>query len=112
MRCQIGDLAIVVSADNRCNLGSIVRIVALHDGKGDLNFSREAGPVWMVTSARPLTWVCRGKRLRRKTGPVPDRQLKPIRSQPSDARVEADVKRLISTLQETLEQQITEGATT
>ena len=81
MRCKAGDLAVVVNAQCRCNLGNIVRIVAPHDGAGILRFPRH-GHVWIVASHRPMTWYLHGKRYRRKTGPVPDCRLQPIRGLP------------------------------
>jgi hypothetical protein len=80
-RCKPGDLAVVVDACYRTNLGRIVRVVAPHDGKGDLVFSR-AGIVWLVQSPQPMTWTVGRKRYRRKRGPVPDACLKPIRGNP------------------------------
>lgn len=82
MRCKVGDLAVVVNAQCRCNLGNIVRIVAPHDGTGILRFARD-GHVWIVASHRPMTWYLHGKRYRRKIGPVPDNRLQPIRGLPS-----------------------------
>ena len=71
MRCKVGDLAVVVNAKCRCNLGNIARIVAPHDGAGILRFLRH-GHVWIVVSHRPMTWYLHCKRYRRKSGPVPD----------------------------------------
>jgi hypothetical protein len=81
MRCKVGDLAVVVNAECRCNLGHIVQVVAPHDGTGILRFLNE-GQVWIVASRRPMTWYLRGKRYRRKIGPVPDNRLQPIRGLP------------------------------
>lgn len=78
-RCSVGDLAVVVYANHRCNLGRIVRVIAAHDGKGDMVYGAEAGPVWLVESAQPLTWNVKSRRFRRRRGPVPDCQLQPIR---------------------------------
>lgn len=84
-RCKAGDLAVVVDAYYRSNLGRIVRVIAQHDGKGDLVF-RDAGVVWLVQSSQPMTWTVAGKRFRRKRGPVPDTSLKPIRGKPVTQR--------------------------
>ena len=81
MRCKPGDLAIVVSAELRCNLGNIVRVIAPHDGAGTLRFPNQ-GHVWIVDCPRLMTWYLNGKRYRRKTGPVPDNRLQPIRGLP------------------------------
>jgi hypothetical protein len=76
--CVAGDLAIVINAHHRCNIGRIVKVLAQHDGKGDLVF-RDVGVVWLVESPQPMTWTIGKRRIRRKSGPVPDTYLKPIR---------------------------------
>lgn len=45
MRCRVGDLAVVISADIPSNLGRIVKVLARHDGCGLLRFKRN-GMVW------------------------------------------------------------------
>ena len=81
MRCKVGDLAVVVRAENRTNLGRIVRVVGRDDGTGLLRFPGQR-VVWTVACHRAMTWYLRGKRYRRKTGPVPDNRLQPIRGLP------------------------------
>jgi hypothetical protein len=110
MRCKPGDLAVVVSAELRCNVGIIVRIIAPHDGAGAIRF-RHHGHVWLVAAPRPMTWHMHGKVYRRKTGPVPDNRLQPIRGLPlgylvakpaeSDfgARKKAERRRSIATIE-------------
>ena len=78
MRCRVGDLAVVIRANLPSNLGNIVRIVAPCNGSGDIVFTKD-GPVWIVECQRRMTWELRGKRYRRKKGPVPDNRLQPIR---------------------------------
>lgn len=78
-RCRAGDLAVVIDAVNASNVGLIVKVLALHDGKGDLFFGKEAGPVWLVESTQYMTWRIGKKRYRRKCGPVQDMLLQPIR---------------------------------
>jgi hypothetical protein len=77
-RCKPGDLAVVIEAANHANIGRIVKVVALHDGKGPLG-AIGPRPVWMVKAPTRLTWTDGPKRYRRKNGPVPDSQLQPIR---------------------------------
>jgi hypothetical protein len=77
-RCRAGDLAVVVDAYYRSNLGRIVKVLAPHDGQGDLVF-RGVGAVWLVKSPQTMTWTIGSRRIRRKRGPVPDAYLKPIR---------------------------------
>jgi hypothetical protein len=80
-RCRPGDLAVIVVADYKTNLGRIVRVIKADDGTGDIDFGcREI--VWFVESAQSLTWTVGKKRYRRKYGPAPDCQLQPIRGEP------------------------------
>jgi len=82
--CRPGDLAVVISASNPGNLGRIVWVVCVHDGKGALSMPKAKGTVWLVEDAggRLMTWTSAksGRRWRRKRGPVPDSQLQPIRA--------------------------------
>ena len=78
MKCKVGDLAVVIRAQCKSNLGRIVLIVAADDGTDFVKFKNE-GPVWRVKSERPQTWYVDGKRYRRKIGPVPENRLQPIR---------------------------------
>jgi hypothetical protein len=78
MKCKVGDLAVVIRAHCKSNLGRIVLIVAADDGTDFVKFKNE-GPVWRVKSERPQTWYLDGKRYRRKIGPVPENRLQPIR---------------------------------
>jgi hypothetical protein len=78
MKCRVGDLAVVVDAYYRSNLGRIVRVLAPHDGAGDIFFTN-VGQVWLVECAQPMTWSVGRRRYRRTIGPVPDSRLQPIR---------------------------------
>lgn len=81
MKCKPGDMAVVLSAFHRCNVGRFVSVVKLYDANGELNGDWEQ-PVWLVESTWPLTWT-RGRRLwQGKQGPVPDAALQPIRGLP------------------------------
>lgn len=82
-RCKPGDLAIVVRAHNPSNIGTIVKVIGLYDGTGDLPCPEATCAVWLIESTKPTTWIFNGKRYRRKRGPVPDSQLQPIRGNPS-----------------------------
>jgi hypothetical protein len=81
VRCKLGDLAIVISAKNKRNLGIIVKIIDADDRKGALRYPLGT-PTWLVESQKPLTWVVDGKRHSYHRGPVPDAQLQPIRATP------------------------------
>lgn len=78
MNCKLGDLAVVVRADLACNLGNIVHVVGVCDGSGDIVFKGQ-GHVWIVTCARPMTWLLNEERLSGERGPVPDNRLQPVR---------------------------------
>jgi hypothetical protein len=77
-RCKPGDLAVVVDAQIKSNLGRIVRVVALHDGTGPLG-AIGPKPVWLVSAPTAMNWRDGPKRFRLKAGPVPDACLQPIR---------------------------------
>ena len=94
MRCKVGDIAVVVDARNRCNLGAVVRVIELHDGSGDIEYVPSAN-AWIVEAPRRMKWTCRGKTFLRKLGPVPDAQLQPIRDEPIDVQVSEAVKTLL-----------------
>jgi len=81
LRCKPGDMAIVIDARYKCNLGTIVQIIELHNGVGDIRYLKNHN-AWLAKSSKPLKWVVNGKCYRRKTGPVPDAQLQPIRGYP------------------------------
>lgn len=78
MRCKPGDLALVIDAANKTNIGLIVKVVAQHDGKGPLG-AIGPKPVWLVECPNTMLWTDGTKMYRRKSGPVPDSQLQPIR---------------------------------
>lgn len=80
MRCRPGDLAVVVSAVNKQNVGKIVRVLRAYDGTGDILLVG-TGPQWLVQCSVPIVWGWPGKKPthRRKVGPALDSQLQPIR---------------------------------
>lgn len=81
LRCKPGDLAIVIKAKNKCNLGRIVRVIQLDQGSGVLLYPAST-PTWLTESAHRMTWYVQGKRVQRKNGPIPDAQLQPVRGNP------------------------------
>jgi hypothetical protein len=95
MKCKPGDLAVVVNAQCACNIGFIVQVLAPHDGTGGIAFVGQ-GHVWLVKCHRPMTWYVRGKRYRRKTGPVPDSRLQPIRGLTPGQYMEEELEVAIS----------------
>ena len=85
LRCKPGDLAVVIHAAFKTNLGRIVRVIRPSCGEGDLTYPAHLN-TWLVESAAPLTWYRGKKRFRRKSGPVPDAQLQPIKGIGSEAK--------------------------
>lgn len=81
LRCKPGDLAIVIDAHYKCNLGVIVQVIKLHDGLGVPSYPLEQN-AWLAKTSKVLKWTAKGKVYRRKCGPVPDAQLQPIRGFP------------------------------
>ena len=79
MRCRPGDLAVVIDAANKSNIGRIVTVVRRYDGPFVLH---TGGPAWLVRSATRMTWTGESKRYRWKAGPALDAQLQPIRGNP------------------------------
>lgn len=78
MKCKPGDMAVVLSASHKSNVGRFVSVIELYASTGDANLDW-APPVWLVESNAPLMWT-RGKGLWiGNKGPVPDSALQPIR---------------------------------
>lgn len=77
MKCRPGDLAVVIAAMNKSNIGLIVRVLRLHDNSGDLAYHIDE--VWLAECSTRMTWTIGKKRFLRKAGPIPDAQLQPIR---------------------------------
>lgn len=77
-RCKAGDLAMIVTATNVINVGLIVRIVRAHPPRSKFTIHGE-GFVWTVDCSTPMTWTVGEKIIRRKSGPVPDSYMRPIR---------------------------------
>ena len=81
LRFRPGDLAIVIHANNSVNLGRIVRVVRMGQGRGILSYPDDK-PSWLTESAHLMTWFVNKKKVERKRGPIPDAQLQPIRGFP------------------------------
>ena len=100
MKCEQGDLAVVVSAVYKMNIGLIVRVIELHDGKGSLTF-KGIGPIWLVSCSRRMKWTLHNKIYRRKIGPVPEYLLQPIRGMGLEQEI---AKRRPKRVKQTIEQ--------
>ena len=80
-RCKPGDLAIVVEAYNACNIGTIVHVIRLYSGKSGI-CAPEGDVIWLAEASKPMTYAEPSRLKRRRLGPVPDSQLRPIRGLP------------------------------
>lgn len=82
LNCKPGDLAIVVCAENPENLGQIVEVLGLPNGR-PFKWT-EAGHAWRVRTVsrrKTLMYVFRSEAdriARHAYGPVPDRCLRPV----------------------------------
>jgi hypothetical protein len=77
MKCKPGDLAVVLSAHHKSNVGRFVSVIELYASTDGAKLDW-ASPVWLVESNAPLMWT-RGKGLWiGNKGPVPDSALQPI----------------------------------
>ena len=79
--CKPGDLAVVVKAHNACNIGTIVNVIGLYPHQSGL-CAPEGDVIWEAQASNPLTYDFSGVLKRRRIGPVPDSQLRPIRGAP------------------------------
>jgi len=82
MKCKAGDMAVVLSAFHKANVGRFVSVVKLYDNTGDAAMGWEQ-PVWLVESHAPMTWTKGAKVWQGHQGPVPDSALQPIRGWPT-----------------------------
>lgn len=82
LRCQPGDLALVIRAEHLHNIGLIVRVLHPYQG-GDIALP-DKGFLWEVDCPQLQMWVMNGKPLWRHSGPVPDDYLLPLRGGRSD----------------------------
>jgi len=79
-RCKPGDLAIIIDAYNASNIGIIVRVVGLYSGQNGV-CAPEGDVIWLAQASQPMTYAEPSKLTRRRRGPIPDSQLRPIRGQ-------------------------------
>ena len=80
-KCSAGDLAVIVYAYNTVNIGAIVRVLTLHPNQKQIQ-SHPDDILWTCKASHPMTYSVGDKRRKRKTGPVPDSYLQPIRGEP------------------------------
>lgn len=79
--CKPGDLAVVVKAHNACNIGTIVHVIGRHPNQAAV-CAPEGDVIWKAKARHPMTYDKNGVLRRRRLGPIPDSQLRPIRGAP------------------------------
>jgi hypothetical protein len=83
LNCKPGDLAVVVTAHNPENIGTIVRVIKKHHNQNAL-VDFKGSHIWMAEAPRPMLYDVGGKMVRRRRGAVPDAILRPIRGLPAN----------------------------
>ena len=81
LNCKSGDLAVIVTAYNLENIGTILRGLKTHKNQKAVLADKE-DHIWLAVAPRPMTYEVDGKLIRRKRGAVPDSVLRPIRGLP------------------------------
>ena len=81
LNCKPGDLAVIVTAYNLENIGTILRVMKTHKNQKAVLADKE-DHIWLAVAPRPMTYEVDGKLIRRKRGAVPDSVLRPIRGLP------------------------------
>ena len=89
LRCKPGDLAVVIDAKYKRNLGIIVKVIEMDDRTGPVRYALET-PVWLAESQKAITWVVNGTRYSSNRGPIPDAQLQPIRGAPKEQNLQRE----------------------
>ena len=89
LRCKPGDLAIVIDAKYKRNLGIIVKVIEMDDRTGPVRYALDT-PVWLAESQKAMTWVVNGTRYSSNRGPIPDAQLQPIRGAPKEQTLQRE----------------------
>ena len=82
LRCQPGDIALVIRSEHLHNIGLIVRVLHPYTG-GDIELP-DKGFLWEVECRQLQMWMLQSRVLWRHRGPVPDAYLLPIRGKTPD----------------------------
>jgi hypothetical protein len=93
--CKPGDLAVVVKAHNVCNIGTIVHVIGLNPDQSSM-CAPEGDVIWQAKASHPMAYDTSGVITRRRLGPVPDSQLRPIRGAPQAKKAQKS-KDLVTT---------------
>lgn len=99
MNCQPGDLAICVNTVVPQNEGLIVLVIGRHVDTPDWNFA--GVPAWWCECSQPMVWFFKSSNsyCDAYQGPVPDRNLHPIRPEPAQSLGSKSVERIEHTLE-------------
>lgn len=80
-KCYPGDLAIVITAYNKINIGTIVKVLSLHTNQFEIS-APEGDVLWTCLAQHQMTYDFNGDKRFCNRGPVPDSSLHPIRGAP------------------------------
>jgi hypothetical protein len=81
LNCKPGDMAVIITAHNLENIGTILRVLKTHKNQKAVVADKE-DHIWLAVAPRPMTYEVGGKLIHRKRGAVPDSVLRPIRGLP------------------------------
>ena len=81
LNCKPGDLAVVITAHNPENIGTILRVIKKHHNQ-DALVDYKGSHIWLAEAPRPMAYTVGGKLVMRRKGAVPDAILRPIRGLP------------------------------
>ncbi len=88
--CKPGDLAVIVKAHNACNIGTIVHVIGLYPDQTQV-CAPEGDVIWQAKASHPMAYDVNGVLKKRRLGPVPDNQLRPIRGSPLAETVQRSI---------------------
>ena len=81
LNCKPGDLAVVITAYNPENVGTILRVIKKHPNQ-DALVDYKGSHILLDEAARPMAYTVGDKLVMRRKGAVPDAILRPIRGLP------------------------------
>ena len=92
LRCQPGDIALVIRAEHLHKIGLIVRVLRPYTN-GDIELTGK-GFLWEVECRQLQMWMANSRVLWRHRGPVPDEYLLPTRGNQKLNSVPAEIQLL------------------
>lgn len=76
-KCFLGDLAIVVTAYNKVNIGTILKVISQHPNQFEISAPDE-DTLWTCQAHHPMVYDLDGEKIKQHQGPVPDAYMHPI----------------------------------